>query len=99
LTSTSGADAPRGNSDAAAIAQPSRVDLLGAIDQIGWNTADRRDLAQAVGVGTVLRADNDDSIHLARQRLDGILAILRGVADVVLARSDDVGKPRSAHAR
>jgi hypothetical protein len=43
-------------------------------------------------VGTVGASDDDDQVALFGQRLDGVLAVLRRVADVVLLRTLDIGE-------
>ena len=48
-----------------------------------------RHVDQALRVRRVRRADHEHEIDLARERLDGRLAVRRGVADVVLGRPDD----------
>src|SRR5207344_3671395 len=72
---------------------PFGAKLVGTIDHVRRNTAIRRDLAQPVGVGAVRAADNDHDIGGSGHEFHGILAILRGVADVVLLGTDD---PREA---
>jgi hypothetical protein len=54
------------------------------------------DFAQAVGIGRIGRADHDDQIAIGGEFFHCILAILRGVADVVLLRAADVGEARAS---
>ena len=49
--------------------------------------------AKAIGVGAVRRPDDENDIHQLRQRLDRVLAILGGIANIFLMRPFDIGKP------
>ena len=53
---------------------------------------------QAIGVGAVLRADDEDHVRVWGHELDRILAVLGGIADVVLLRADDAREPRTQRA-
>jgi len=72
--------------------QPCRIDFFRAIDQVAGDAAGNRHLLQAPRVGTVRAADDDHQVALPGQRLDGILTILRGVADVILLRTLNIGE-------
>ena len=50
------------------------------------------DLAQPIGIGTVLGANHQDNVHELREFADRGLPVLRGVTDVARLRTDDVGK-------
>ena len=50
------------------------------------------DLDQTVGVGRVRRADDEHQVALGGDGAHRLLAVLRGVADVVGARADDRGE-------
>ena len=69
--------------------QPLLADLGLVVDQVRVGAVLARDLDQAVGVRRVARADHEHEVALARQLLDGRLAVGGGVTDVVGARSDD----------
>src|SRR5690606_35561923 len=69
--------------------QPLRTNLVGAVDQVGGCAHAVGQFAQAVGVGGVGTANDQYQIAFAGQLLDCVLAVLGGVADVVLARAFD----------
>ena len=48
---------------------------------------------QPAAVGAVPAADHQDHVGRLRERSDRLLPVLRGVADVVLVRRGDLGKP------
>ena len=50
------------------------------------------DIDQAVGVRRVGSTDDEDRVDLGDHALDRVLAVLRRVADVVLARQHDLGE-------
>ena len=50
---------PSGDTDAFVTGEPSRVDVFGAVDEVGREAGVGGDFAQAVGVGAVLRADDE----------------------------------------
>ena len=56
-------------------------------------------LAQAVAVGAGRAADHDDDVDLGREHLHRVLAVLGGVADVLLLGSRTCGKRRLTAAR
>lgn len=59
------------------------------VDQISRGAHTLGQLPQAVGVGTVGGTDNQHQVAVTGQLLDGILAVLGGVADVVFAGAFD----------
>src|SRR5690606_32670827 len=69
--------------------QPLRTHLGGAVDQVGSCAHAVAQGARAVGVGAVGAADVQYRSASAGQLLDCVLAVLGGVADVVLARAFD----------
>ena len=89
LHQISGADAPAVTPTRALARDPLGLQLVGAVDHVGRHAAIRRDFAQAVGVGAVRAADDDHHVDLRRHELHRVLAVLRGIADVVLLRPDD----------
>src|SRR5256885_17051838 len=52
-------------------------------------------LFRSVAVGTGGTAHHDEHIHLRRQHLDGVLAVLRGIADVLLLGLAHLRKARA----
>src|SRR6185312_6263262 len=83
-----------GDADTRRARQPLATELVGAVDHVRTRAAQRRDLAQAVGVRARRAADDDDDVDRRGDRLDRVLAILRRVADIVAARADDRRKAR-----
>ena len=74
--------------------QPGLVDLAGVVDAVGRPGAGLEgDLGQAHRVGGVGRADHDHQVGLRADLLDGELAVLGGVADVVARRVEQVREP------
>ena len=63
--------------------QPLLLDLGVVVDQVRGGAVLARDLDQAVGVGGVGRADDEDQLALAGELLDRDLAVGRRVTDVV----------------
>ncbi len=90
-TTCSGAGAG-GNEYNFCIIEPSRLEIGGAIDQVGWYAAFAGQLGQTLAVGAVLAAKHDGQIGLSRQDRNGFLAILSGVADIVFGWRRDVRK-------
>ena len=69
--------------------EPGRVDIGGRIDEFGFDAAALSNFDKAVGIGTVLRADNQNKIDILRNLFDCFLAILGGVANVIAFRADN----------
>ena len=63
--------------------QPLLLDLGVVVDQVRGGAVFAGDLDQAVGVGGVGRADDQDQVALAGELLDRDLAVGRRVTDVV----------------
>ena len=82
-----------GHADTLLALQPGRVDLFRPINQVAIDAARYGDFLEPPRVRAVRATDDDDQVALLGQRLDGILAILRGVADIVLLRPLNFGKP------
>jgi hypothetical protein len=66
---------------------------LSRIDHVRRRAQPLGQLAQPVAVAAGRAADDDDHVNGGRQHLDGILAVLRGVADVLLLRFTHLRKP------
>ena len=81
-----------GDADLLPAGEPCRIDLVRPVDQVAGDATGNRHFLQAPGVGTVRVADDDDQVALFGQRLDGVLAVLRRVADVVLLRTLNIGE-------
>ena len=69
--------------------QPFLEDLRLVVDQMRRDAQVARHVDEALRVRGVRRADHEHQIDLARERLDGRLAVRRRVADVVLGGTDD----------
>src|SRR3546814_5252913 len=82
-----------GDADVASAFEPLRIDLVGAVDQVGLHAFALGQLAQAVGVGAVGRADHQYQVALRGELAHRVLAVLGGVADVVVLRALDRGEP------
>ena len=91
-TRTSGADAPAVMPTTSASSHPFRLQLAAVGNQIARDAGLGADLAQAVGIRAVLRADHQDDIDLLAEFAHRGLAILRGVADVLGLGTDDIGE-------
>ena len=89
-TRFSGALAPEEMPTTRAPASHSSRISLGGVDQVRLGAAVARDLDQAHGVRRVARADHEQQVAAVGHLLDGRLAVGRGVADVVGARTDDL---------
>ena len=72
--------------------EPFALQVAGVVDHIGIDAALGGDFAQAVAVGRVGRADDDDDVAFFCQFFDGGLSVGRGVADVFFVRVADVGE-------
>jgi len=72
--------------------EPRGINVRSRINQFGFDAAALGDFDEAIGIGTVLRANNEDQIHVLCDLFDGFLTILRGVADVVALGADDFGE-------
>ena len=80
----------RGDAHARGVRQPLGADVVLVGDQVGRRAHDPGHLHEAVGIRAIGGADHEQDVHLARDGLDGGLAVLRGIADVVLGRADDL---------
>ena len=80
-----------GQAHGAGSLEPCLFELVGLVDAVGGaGPGLERDLNEAHGVRGVRRADDDHDVHLGRDVLDGALAVLGGVADVVRRRVDEL---------
>ncbi len=86
----SGSEAPAVEADPAHAIEPAALDILGAVDQIGTNTLLFGQLAQSIGMGAVDGTHHQHQIDRVGKPANGVLTMLGGVADVVLARPLDV---------
>ena len=82
-----------GDADRLRAVEPFRLHFAAVGDEIAGRAGLVADLAQPVGIGTVLGADHQNNVHQRREFAHRGLAVLRGVADVARFRADDVGKP------
>src|SRR3569623_1856517 len=82
----------RSRNDGTASATPFVAEVGRAVDEIGRHALLLGQFAQAVGIGTVVGADHEHEIALLAQLAHGVLAVLRGVADIGVARPQDGGE-------
>ena len=85
-TSSSGAEAPAVRPTARLPANHSTLQVRRPVDQVAGHAGTVGQLAQAVGVGAGARAHHQQHVALLQQLLDRILAVLRGIADVLAPR-------------
>jgi hypothetical protein len=69
--------------------QPVSIDLVCLVDQVGRHALVLCQLAQTIGVGTVGRTYHQQDVTLPGQIFYRVLAVLGGIADIVLARPLD----------
>ena len=82
-----------GETHGAGALEPGGLEFLGLVDPVcGPSPGLERDLDEAHRVRGVRRSDDDHDVHLGRDVLDGDLAVLGGVADVVRRRVDELGE-------
>jgi len=79
----------RGHPDRAPAGDPLGLEVRGAVDHVGDRADMLGDFAQPVRIRAVARADHDHHLALRRHELDGVLPVLRRVADVVALRAAD----------
>ena len=70
--------------------EPLGADLGDAVDQVGVRAERIGDLGEPPAVRAVLAAQHQHQVGLRRQLADRLLAVLGGVADVVLGRIGDL---------
>ena len=92
-TTTSGALAPAVTSTVFDAVEPRRVEVGRAVDQVRRHAALAGQLGQPLAVRAVLAAQHEHQVGLLGEHADGLLAVLRGVADVVLRRGGDLREP------
>ena len=81
---------PGGDADRADAVDGAPVDVGGALDELRIGAAGAAaDLDQPAGVRRVRRADHQQRVDVRRHRLDRLLPVRGGVADVFLVRPDD----------
>src|SRR5439155_2194755 len=68
------------------------IDIHGGIDQCGFDAVALGNFDETIRIGRVLRADDENEVDIFGNLFDGVLAILRGVADVVALGADDLGE-------
>src|SRR6187402_2148471 len=93
-----GSRGTRGHADARLAFQPAALDMLRTVDQERGNALLLGQFLQAVRVRTVHRTHHQNEIHGFGETAHRVLAILRGVADVVLSRAFDGGELRTKRA-
>src|SRR5690606_17884306 len=81
-----------GQADALPAGQPFVPNVPGPRDQVGGDAGLGGQLAQAVGIGGIDRTNHQHQVALRGQTAHGVLAVLRGIADVVAPWTDDVRK-------
>ena len=72
--------------------QPLTTQVCSAIDQISRYPRTDAELDEAVRIGARDRAHHQQEIGLPQELLDGVLAVLRGIADVLLMRCREPGE-------
>src|SRR5207245_11391162 len=77
---------PGGHADGALALEPLGAQVLRTVDQVAGDAGAIGELAQAVGVGAAARADDQQHVAVLEELLDRVLAVLGGVADVLVAR-------------
>ena len=92
-TTDSGALAPAVTNTVWASRRPVGGQLVWTVDQVGPLSALLGQFPQSLAVGAVLAAQDQHDIRLAGQLAHRLLAILRGVTDVLLRWTDDLRKP------
>uniref|UniRef100_A0A0N5A5U6 NAD-specific glutamate dehydrogenase n=1 Tax=Parastrongyloides trichosuri TaxID=131310 RepID=A0A0N5A5U6_PARTI len=84
-----------GDADTLDTVEPAALHVFCTVDQVGRGGHALGQLTQAIGVGAVRAAHHQYHVALVSQLLDRILAVLGGVADVVLARPANAGEARA----
>ena len=83
---------PRGEADATNIVEPRGVDVGSRINQLGLHVEALSEFDKAIGIRAVLGPNDEDEVDVLGDLLDSFLPILRGVADIVARRANDLGK-------
>src|SRR5262245_53913915 len=73
---------PGGETDDVVPLEPGGFEVALVVDEVGVGTALPGDLHEAIRVRACLRADDEDDRRLRADLLDGVLPVLRRVADV-----------------
>src|SRR3989475_5388167 len=81
-----------GDADPAGPLEPFRTDVAHVVDQVGARAGRLRDFHEPDRVGAVGRPDHQQKVDVVRESLDGGLAVLGRIADVVARRADDLRK-------
>ena len=79
-----GALAPAVTSTTSSGPEPFVADFVDAVDQVSGLAFFGADFTQPLAVGTVLAAEDEHHVRFADKLLDGVLTVLRRVADVFL---------------
>ena len=79
----------RCHAHARAAFEPLGAQFVGAVHHVAVDAELARQFGQPVAVGTGGAAHDDHHVDLGRHELHGVLAVLRGVADVLLLRFAD----------
>src|SRR5882762_7478296 len=82
-----------GHADSALAGEPFGAQVRRPVDQIAGYAGTLGKLAQAVGVGTGARTHYQQHVAALEKLLDGILAVLGRVADVLAARAGESREP------
>jgi hypothetical protein len=80
-----------GDEDGVYAVKPVVIDLRDIIDEMAAHAAVLGDFNEALGIGAVLAADNQDHIAMLGELLDGGLAVGGGVADVFFLGAVNIG--------
>src|SRR5579859_5229233 len=92
LNQNFGSGSTGGEADAPYAFEPLRINIHGGIDQCGFDAVTLGNFDETIRIGRILRADNENEVDVFRNLFDGILTILRGVADVVAFWAYNLGK-------
>ena len=89
-TRHSGAEAPAVSAMVFDVFQPIGLDVVVAVNEMRLRAEIARHFNQAVGIGTIFRADDQQQISFRSDLLHGYLTIFGGVADILRRRALDV---------
>ena len=81
-----------GDQDGLGPVEPAGPEVGDAIDQVGVRAERPGDLGEPLAVGAVLAAQDQHHVGPPGQLADRLLAVLGGVADVILGRVGDPGE-------
>jgi hypothetical protein len=81
-----------GEADATDAFEPGRIDVSSGVNEARSDLQAFCELDETIAVGAVLRAHDEDEVHVLGDLLDSFLPILRCVTNVIAGRPDDFGK-------